>query len=164
MKFKTLWRTKEKQSAKKADIVNQFDSYKYKTTIETRFMDFDMMGHVNNSVYFTYLEIARTKYWHHAIQWDWKKTGIVIAHASLDYITPVFLEDKIIVYVRTSRIGRSSFDLEYLLVKTVGGKEIVCSRGKTICVAFDYAEKTSANIPEQERSKMIAFEQLSINA
>ena len=163
MNFKTFWRKKEKQPDIKADIINQFDSFKYKTSLETRFVDFDMMGHANNSVYFTYLEIARTKYWHHAINWDWKKTGVVIAQASLEYIKPIFLEDKIIVYVRTSRIGRSSFDLEYLIVKNGNGREVVCSKGKTVCVAFDYATKAAANIPEQERNKMIAFEQLTGN-
>ncbi|MET3113482.1 acyl-CoA thioester hydrolase [Pedobacter sp. CG_S7] len=161
MNFKTFWRNKEKQSDKKAVIVNQLDSFKYKTAIETRFMDFDMMGHVNNSVYFTYLEIARTKYWKHAINWDWKKTGIVIANATLDYVTPVFLEDKIIIYVRTSRIGKSSFDLDYLIVKLVSGKEIICSKGKTVCVTFDYTSKTATSIPATERAQMIAFEQLS---
>ena len=138
MIFKTFWHNKNKQEDKKADIINTFDHYKYKTSVDTRFIDFDMMGHANNSIYFTYLEIARTKYWHHAINWDWKKTGVVIAKASLDYIAPIFLEDKIVVYVRTSRIGSTSFDLEYLIVKMAGGQEVICSKGKTVCVAFDY--------------------------
>jgi acyl-CoA thioester hydrolase len=161
MIFKTFWRKKEKQVDKKADIINQFDSFKYKTSLETRFVDFDMMGHLNNSIYFTYLEIARTKYWHHAINWDWKKTGVVIAKASVDYITPIFLQDKVIVYVRTSRIGRSSFDLEYLIVKLESGKEVLCSKGKTVCVAYDHSAKNVTTIPTTEREKMIAFEQLT---
>lgn len=163
MNFKTFWRSKSKTQDKKADIINHLDSFKYKTEIETRFADFDMMGHVNNAVYFTYMEIARSKYWNMAIQWDWKKTGLVIAQASLDYITPVFIDDKISMYVKTSRIGKSSFDLEYLLVKMVLGKEVVCSKGKTVCVAFDYQSKTAAPIPENEREKMISFEQLEGN-
>ncbi|WP_449435995.1 hotdog domain-containing protein [Pedobacter steynii] len=36
-----------------------------------------------------------------------EKTGVVIAHASLEYIVPIFLEDKISIYVRTSRIGKA---------------------------------------------------------
>ena len=160
MIFKTFWHNKNKQEDKKADIINTFDHYKYKTSVDTRFIDFDMMGHANNSIYFTYLEIARTKYWHHAINWDWKKTGVVIAKASLDYIAPIFLEDKIVVYVRTSRIGSTSFDLEYLIVKMAGGQEVICSKGKTVCVAFDYVAKKPTQIPTTERAKMIAFEQL----
>lgn len=160
MIFKTFWRNKNKNQDKKADSISTLDSFKYKTVIETRFADFDMMGHVNNAVYFTYMEIARAKYWNQAIQWDWKKTGVVIAQATLDYILPVFIEDKISMYVRTSRIGKSSFDLEYLLVKLVNGQEQVCNKGKTTCVAFDYASKSSFPIPNEEKERMISFEQL----
>ncbi len=160
MIFKTFWRNKNKNQDKKTDSISTLDSFKYKTVIETRFADFDMMGHVNNAVYFTYMEIARAKYWNHAIQWDWKKTGVVSAQATLDYILPVFIEDKISMYVRTSRIGKSSFDLEYLLVKLVNGQEQVCNKGKTTCVAFDYASKSSFPIPNEEKERMISFEQL----
>ena len=163
MIFKTFWRNKTKDTDKKTDIINQFDSFLFKTTIETRFADFDMMGHVNNAVYFTYMEIARTKYWVNAIKWDWKRTGVIIAKASLDYIKPILIDDKIHMYVRTSRIGKSSFDLEYLLVKIENGQEIVCSKGKTVCVAFDYQSKTSTAIPESEKNKMLIFEQLNHN-
>ncbi|WP_214226323.1 thioesterase family protein [Pedobacter sp. B4-66] len=163
MIFKTFWRNKTIKQDKTTDIVNQIDSFKYKTNIETRFADFDMMGHVNNATYFTFMEIARAKYWKQAIQWDWKKTGVVIAQASLEYITPIFLEDKISMYVRTARIGKSSFDLEYLLIKMEHGKEVICSKGKTVCVAFDYEAKISTPIPEEEKNKMILFEQLDNN-
>ena len=163
MIFKALWRSKSKQPDKKKEIVNQLDSFKYKTAIETRFADFDMMGHVNNAVYFTFMEIGRSKYWKQAIQWDWKKTGVVIASASLNYISPVLIDDKISMYVRTSRIGTSSFDLEYLIVKLTNGDEQVCSKGKTVCVAYDYESKSVTPIPEHEKNKMIIFEQLSNN-
>jgi len=160
MIFKTLWRTKPIKTDKKSVIPANFDSFKYKTAIETRFADFDMMGHVNNAVYFTYMEVARTRYWKQAIAWDWEKTGIVIAKASVDFILPVYLQDKVTMYVRTSRVGNTSFDLEYTLVKHVNGSEQVCTTGKTVCVAFDYASKKSIPIPTTERAKMGAFEQL----
>ncbi len=160
MFFKTFWRTKEKSTDNKSTIIGEIDSFKYKTAIEMRFADLDMMGHVNNAVYFTYMEVGRTKYWEHAIKWDWHKTGVVIGQAAIDYIAPIFLNDKIDMYVRTSRIGSTSFDLEYLIVKTINGKEIICSKGKTVCVAFDYGTKKSTPIPDQERAKMVAFEQL----
>jgi acyl-CoA thioester hydrolase len=118
------------------------------------------MGHVNNAVYFSYMEVARVKYWKQAINWNWRKTGVVVGKASIKYILPIFLEDKVQMYVRTSRIGSSSFDLEYLIVKLQNGKELICSEGMTTCIAFDYSLKKATPIPEQERSKMMAFEQL----
>ena len=160
MFFKTFWRKKEKQTDKKSHKLCNTDSFKYKTTIEMRFTDLDLMGHVNNAVYFTYMEIGRAKYWEHAIKWNWHKTGVIIGQASIDYIAPIFLEDKISMYIRTSRIGNTSFDLEYIIVKNLNGKETICSKGKTICVAFDYSTKKPTTIPNNEREKMISFEQL----
>lgn len=160
MFFKTFWRKKEKQNDKKSVSISHIDTFKYKTAIEMRFNDLDMMGHVNNAVYFSYMEIGRTKYWEHAINWDWHKTGVIIAQASIDYIAPILLNDKVSMYIRTSRIGNTSFDLEYLIVKTVNSKEIICSKGKTVCIAFDYNAKKPTAIPDRERNKMIAFEQL----
>jgi len=160
MFFKSFWRKKEKiQDKKSVEIINT-DSFKYKTSIEMRFADIDMMGHVNNATYFTYMEIGRTKYWKHAISWDWHKTGVIVRAASLEYLAPLFLEDKVCMYVRTSRIGNTSFDLEYLIAKDVNGKEVICSKGKTVCVAFDYDTKKPSSIPDKERNKMMAFEQL----
>ena len=160
MFFKTFWRKKEKINDKKAVVSHNPDSFKYKTCIEMRFADLDMMGHVNNAVYFTYMEIGRTKYWKHAIKWDWHKTGVVIAQASIDYLVPIFLNDKVFMHVKTSRIGTTSFDLEYLIVKELNGQELLCSKGKSVCIAYDYATKKPTMIPPFEREKMINFEQL----
>lgn len=160
MIFKTFWRKKEKIEDKKSVEEIKTDIFKYRTDLEMRFTDLDMMGHVNNAVYFTYMEIGRTKYWKQAIQWDWKKTGVVIGQASINYLKPLHLGDKISIYVRTSRIGNTSFDLEYMIVKTVNGQEVICSKGKTVCVVYDYETKSPAAIPDRERSKMIEFEQL----
>jgi len=160
MIFKTFWRKKEKTEDKKSELEIKTDIFKYRTDLEMRFTDLDMMGHVNNAVYFTYMEIGRTKYWKQAIHWDWKKTGVVMGKASITYIKPLHLGDKISMYVRTSRIGNTSFDLEYLIVKMQNGEEIICSKGKTVCVVYDYETKSPISIPANERNKMIEFEQL----
>lgn len=160
MFIKTFWRKNKKQPDKKSLKPFCTDHFKYRTELDIRFTDLDMMGHVNNAVYFTYMEIGRAKYWRQAINWDWKKMGIVIGHASIDYMAPVHWGDELSIYVRTSRIGTTSFDLEYILVKKQHQQEIICSRSKTVCVVYDYHSKKPARIPERERNKMIEFEQL----
>ncbi|MCJ0743264.1 acyl-CoA thioesterase [Pedobacter montanisoli] len=137
-----------------------YDNYKYKTTVEIRFADLDAFGHVNNATYLTYVEVARTKYWKQVIKWNWKKTGIVIREVNISYIKPIVWGDKIFIYVRTSKIGNSSFDIEYKIVKREKEGEILCSIAKTTCVAIDLKSKTSTPIPETERRRMIEFEQL----
>ncbi|WP_410221629.1 acyl-CoA thioesterase [Pedobacter sp.] len=136
------------------------DIFKYKTSVEIRFADLDAFGHVNNATYLTYIEVARTKYWKQMIKWNWKKTGIVIREVNISYIKPIVWGDKIFIYVRTSKVGNSSFDIEYKIVKKEKEGEILCSIAKTICVAIDLKSKTSTPIPETERHRMMEFEQL----
>ena len=140
-------------------ILNDFH---YKTPIPIRFADIDAFGHVNNAIYLTYFEIARSSYWDEVVHWDWDKMGIIIGRAEINYLKPIGLNDRIFAYVRTSRIGNSSFDLDYALVKMSNGTEQLCTTGSTVCVTFDYLLNTSANIPEAHRLKMQEFEALGV--
>lgn len=141
--------------------MNTLPEYNYKTLIPVRFADIDAFGHVNNAVYLTYFEIARSKYWHEVVQWDWNELGIIIAKAEINYIKPLILEDELFAYVRTARIGNTSFDLDYTLVRTVNGNEEICATGKTVCVAYNYGLNEPAPIPETRRIKMQEFEAIS---
>lgn len=132
-------------------ITNEF---KYKTLIPIRFADIDAFGHVNNAIYLTYFEIARSSYWEEVIEWNWESAGIIIRRSVVDYLKPIILTDEIYAYVRTSRIGTSSFDLDYIIVKMVDGKEDICTTGQTICVTFDYKSNKSVPIPARQRLKM----------
>jgi acyl-CoA thioester hydrolase len=130
------------------------DGFQFKTQIPIRFADIDAFGHVNNAIYLTYFEIARSTYWDEIIEWDWNKVGIIIRRSVVDYLKPIILTDEIYTYVKTSRIGNSSFDLEYIIVKMVDGKEEICTTGLTLCVTFDYKTSSSVPIPANQRLKM----------
>jgi acyl-CoA thioester hydrolase len=153
-----LFRIKSDQLRSVIDL----KEFKYKTSIPVRFADIDAFGHVNNAIYLTYFEIARTIYWKEVIHWDWDAMGIIIGKAEIDFLRPIKLNDEIIAYVRTSRIGNSSFDLEYVLVKLKNGKEELCTSGKTVCISFNYQLNRSAPIPELHRIKMQKFEGLTV--
>ena len=59
--------------------------------IPIRWGDMDAMGHVNNTVYFRYMEQARIG-WFDALIPEagaWKYTGIVIVNASCHYRRPI---------------------------------------------------------------------------
>jgi acyl-CoA thioester hydrolase len=130
------------------------DGFKYKTLIPIRFADIDAFGHVNNAIYLTYFEIARSTYWDEVIEWDWNEVGIIIRRSVVDYLKPIILTDEIYTYVKTSRIGTSSFDLDYIIVRIVDGKEEVCTTGQTLCVTFDYKTNKPVPIPVFQRQKM----------
>ncbi len=139
----------------------KIDGYHYKTSIPIRFADIDAFGHVNNAIYLTYFEIARSVYWKEIIQWDWNSVGIIIRRSEIEYLKPITLTDEIYAYVRTSRIGNSSFDIDYILVKKVIGGEEICTTGQTQCVTYDYSTNKSTAIPSYQRIKMQKFEALN---
>ncbi|MDB5120010.1 MAG: thioesterase [Sphingobacteriales bacterium] len=140
--------------------IKALEGFNFKTSIFIRFADIDLFGHVNNALYLTYFEIARTAYWKEIINWNWDVMGIIIANAEISYLKPIRLNDEIRAYVKTSNIGKTSFTLKYVLVKVANGEEELCTTGSTICVTFDYVNNKPAPIPEDSKLKMETFEAL----
>jgi acyl-CoA thioester hydrolase len=134
-------------------------NYKYRTLIPIRFSDMDAYGHVNNAVYLTYFEIARSNYWREIIGWDWDANGIILGRSEINYLKPITLNDEIACYVRTTRIGNSSFDVTHVLVKITAAGEEICTTGKTVCISYDYRANKSVSIPKPQRQKMIEYDE-----
>lgn len=146
------------------DTLEIIKQYKYKTEIPIRFSDMDMFGHANNAVYLTYFEQARSNYWNDIINWDWKATGIIVAKAQVDYVKPIVLNEKIFAYVKTSRLGNSSWDIEYVLVcEKEDGSEGIRTMGKTVQVAIDYSTNKPTPIPKKERDLMKQYDNIWLN-
>ena len=103
--------------------------------IEVRFADLDAYGHVNNAVYFTYFETARTRLFLEPFQ-ALGRQGLLllVVRAECDYQKPIKLTDRVIVDLVAERIGRSSFDLAYTLHNGAG---TIFATAKTVMVCFD---------------------------
>lgn len=137
----------------------KISDYKYKTPIPIRFSDIDAVGHVNNAIYLTYFEIARLNYWREIIDWNLRENGVIVGRSEVNYLKPITLDDEIVCYVRTTRIGNSSFDMMHLLARITPNGEEICTTGKTVCISYDYSLNKSVSIPLKEREKMIAYDE-----
>jgi len=140
-------------------MAEKLSDYKYKTPITIRFSDIDAVGHVNNAIYLTYFEDARLNYWREAIHWNVREHGIIVGRSEIIYLKPITLDDQIACYVRTTRIGNSSFDVMHVLVKITPNGEEVCTTGKTVCISYDYKSNKSTSIPAKERHQMIEYDE-----
>lgn len=128
----------------------EYGSEKYQVSVDVqiRFRDTDMLGHVNNAVYLSWMELGRMAFSDNVLPFiDWKKEGFILAHVSIDYIEPVFLGDKVKVYMRAGRIGTKSVHLECLITKTDAKGERPTAKGLNIIVGFDYQNHCSMNLP-----------------
>jgi acyl-CoA thioester hydrolase len=119
----------------------------YSTSIDLRFSDFDLYGHVNSVVYFTYLETARVKLFKELFQ-ELTAQGIfiVVGRAECDYKTPILLNDTVEVSAWVNRIGTTSFDLAY---KIHNSAEKIFAHAKTTMVCFDSVLKAPTAVPDR---------------
>jgi len=135
------------------------ESCSYFHPIHIRYADLDPHGHVNNSVYLTYLESGRLGYYETTGIWDKDsglKTGMVVAHIDIDYVSPIFLGQSIQVGLRMASLGHKSLTLAFQINDREGDQ--VFARGKSIMVAYDHAAEKSIPVPEDWRRKIAQFE------
>mgnify|MGYP003489564718 CR=1 FL=1 len=63
--------------------------------MDVRFRDLDPLGHVNNAVFLSYMELARIRYFQR-ISPDWLEEGhFVVARMEVDYLRPILLGDEV---------------------------------------------------------------------
>lgn len=118
----------------------------FSAPIELRFSDLDLYGHVNSVVYFSYLETARVKLFKDFFK-DLTDKSIftLVARAECDYKIPILFGDRLAVSVVLSRIGTSSFDLDYRLHDD---GERTYATARTTLVCFDNVKKVTVPVPE----------------
>lgn len=129
---------------------------KHRTPIQIRFKDVDALGHVNNANHLTYFETARVKYFDSLITEpiDWMKIGLIVASVTVNYKKPVFFKDDVYVDTSLAKIGRTSFELSYELIRKEKDGESILATGTSVLVCFDYEKQTPVEIPELWKKKM----------
>ncbi len=131
--------------------------FKLRCQIEVRPSDLDSLAHVNNAVYFSYLEIARGRYWTHLFDGQRRlRDDVILARAELDYRSQATDDDLLVVEIRTSRIGRSSFEFTYRIVGERDGRLI--AEGRSVQVMFDYTNNQKILLPKSVRGAILEFE------
>ncbi|WKN32766.1 thioesterase family protein [Porifericola rhodea] len=136
--------------------LEDIDKYRFRYELQVRYSDMDMLGHANNAVYLTYLELARLGYFNEVIQQEWKEVALVLAHASMDYKIPITPGIRPVVHIRTTKIGNSSIHLENMI--TDHENKTLYYTSSMVLVAINTKTGKSTPIPESEKEKVIAYE------
>jgi acyl-CoA thioester hydrolase len=133
------------------------DRFRFRHPTDVRFRDCDAMRHVNNAVYFTYLEQARLAYWQALFGTRrLEDINFILAHVECDYRLPITLGDGVDVRLAAGSFGRSSFAFEYELADRDDGRLFATAR--TVQVMYDYSRGTSIPIPAELRARIEEFE------
>jgi acyl-CoA thioester hydrolase len=106
-------------------------------TIEIRWRDLDGLGHVNNAVYLTYLEEARTAWVSRHLPEASARFDYVLARCAIDYRSQVTLDDgHVEVEVDLLRIGRTSVSLAERIL--AGPARRLAAESQAVIVRYDW--------------------------
>lgn len=124
----------------------------FETTVSVRYQDRDMMGHVNNAVYSTYLEEARIEYLTEGLGIEPNELSSVLAHLELDFEAPLVDAQEATVCLFVTDVGTKSYTFEYGILD---GSDTV-ARAKTVQVWVDPETGTATALPEAVRELLLA--------
>ena len=116
----------------------------YTLALEPRWGDMDALGHVNNTVYFRYMEEVRVR-WMKSINYTFDAEGVgpVIVNTSLDFMRPIVFPDTVEIDFSVKPPGRSSVTTLY----TFRIKQEVVASGSAVIVWVNYSLGKSVPLP-----------------
>ena len=126
----------------------------FEVTVPLRWGDMDAMGHINNTLYFRYMEIARLE-WIFKIgaSTDLQGEGPVIVNAFCNFLRQLAYPGDARVTLFVAEPGRSSFETYHTIERT-DQPGVVYAEGGARVVWTDYRAKKSAPMPEWFRAHL----------
>lgn len=116
--------------------------------IPIRYFDIDANNHVNNSVYFTYMEEARTQLlMDKFIKWNEQGIIFVVTEAKCKYRLPITLHDNVYITISTSNITGVSFEVNYSFNDSSG---ILFAEGTTRMSCLNKNTQKLIRLPDDE--------------
>jgi acyl-CoA thioester hydrolase len=122
----------------------------YRTDIQVRFNDTDMLGHLNNTAYALYAEQARVMFFHSL---GLEKITLILAHISLDFRKQVTFGETIYVETKVEKVGNSSVTLR----QNMFANNTLAVETKSVVVLFDYDAQKPKKIPDDLRRGLETF-------
>lgn len=139
-------------------ILPKPEEFKQCTPVQLRFNDIDILGHVNNTVYFSLYDLAKARYMEKVKnnEMNWRKVETVIANIDCAFIRPILFGEEIVIYTRCEEIREKSFRLlQMMMNKNTGEVKSLC---ESIMVCFNPVTLESAEVPDHWREDLRNFE------
>lgn len=120
--------------------------------IPVRWGDMDAMGHVNNTVYFRYLETAR-------IEWMYKVgcnpdpsgQGPVIVNAFCNFYLQLQYPDELLLKMYVSDPARTTFET-WGTIERVSAPGVICAAGGATTIWVDFPQQKAMDLPDWMRA------------
>ncbi len=136
--------------------------FKFRTELRVRWMECDAQGIVFNGAYLGYLEVVQAEYY--------RNLGIGIYHlprsgyfdlavvkTTIEFRAPALVDEIIEAYVRVSRFGNTSMDMNLELYRPA--PELLLTTVDAVYVGYDAATGATRRVPDDFRELIGHFEE-----
>ena len=124
----------------------------FKTLIPIRWADMDALGHVNNAVYFRYMEIARIDWFQSiGVRENSDIEGPVIVNAFCSFYRQFQYPEEVLLKMYVSDARRASFETWVEMESTTEPGVIRASGGATV-VWVNRSQQKSTALPDRLRA------------
>ncbi len=131
--------------------------FRHRCPVQIRFNDIDMFGHLNNSVYFQFADLAKARYFMQMVggRFNPKEIGTVVANVNCNFYAPTFFEEKIEVLTAVASISTHSLKMEQRIVNDKGDVKCII---ETVMVCFDPSTGETTPVTDQWRNYITQYE------
>lgn len=139
-----------------AKTLPPLDKFCHRTDVQIRFNDIDILGHLNNTVYFSFFDTGKAWFFESIMKgrMNWKRVESVIANIDCAYVSPVFFGDKLEVLTRCMAVHEKSFRLQQVLIEKNTGQ--VKAAAESVMVSFNPDTNMSQELPDAWREALLA--------
>lgn len=130
----------------------------HRVDIQTRFNDFDMLGHLNNSSYLQFMDLAKVRYFEAVTgkPLDMGGIAVVIVNINISFFSPTYMKEKVAVLTACVKISQHSFVLEQRVVNPDTG-DVKCV-ATVVMAGFDPRTATGTELDAQWVEDLGRFE------
>ncbi|CAG2141005.1 1,4-dihydroxy-2-naphthoyl-CoA hydrolase [compost metagenome] len=128
--------------------------YPHLASVQTRWMDNDVYGHVNNVTYYSYFDTAVNQYLIERGVLDTHGGRVVglVVDTGCSYFRSLAFPDRLQIGVRVSKLGNSSVRYEVAVFRE--GEEVVCAAGHFVHVYVDRKSNRPVSVPNETRQAL----------
>lgn len=125
--------------------------YRHFAAIQTRWMDNDAYGHVNNVVYYSFFDTVVNQWLIEQRLLDVATSPAIglVVETQCRYFSPITFPDRVFAGLRVAHVGNSS--VRYEIGLFCNDSEVAAAAGHFVHVYVDRATRTSVSIPDNIR-------------
>jgi acyl-CoA thioester hydrolase len=139
-------------------VTNRKPPFKYSSLTRVGFSDTDAQGIVYYGRYLPYFDQARVEYARHVgmLATGPEEFEFVMRANTIDYLAPARFDDLLEVFIRVSRIGRTSATYECAAYRV--DDDVLMVTAQQTLVLVDLDERRACPIPDSFRERIREFE------